>query len=402
MFFLELLLAIGFLFLAAITLVLGRNRLQFKGLREERKSQVGLSVALCIPARNEERNLSRCLDHALEQSYPHTTVYVLNDRSEDATKHILEHYKQRYGEKLQVLYGRPRPAGWLGKPNACAQLAAQAGAKDQNDLLLFLDADTWLDTDTVARMAGVFKEERIEFFTVWPEQRSGTEWERMVVPMVYYALLGLLPVKYTERKPRWMPAFFHKRYRAMFAAACGQFMAFRRMAYEAIGGHAAVRNEVVEDVMLARKVMQAGFRMRMYHGVGSVFCRMYDSPKSMFEGFRKNFLAGFDYNVPLFIFMAVLHFITFVLPAMVLLAALVPGAPVSDLSIGLSALLLVLAVFHRLVLAAWMNWPLRYAFTHILGVLWFQRLGIAVLRDYFSDRDVHWKGERIERPGKAE
>lgn len=397
---LELLLLVGLFFLSGITLVLLRNRLHFRGLYQEQEAAsaaAGLSVAICIPARNEEQNLNRCLDHALAQTYANTTVYVLNDRSADATGSILEHYKRRYGEKLQVLYGRTKPDSWLGKPNACAQLSQRAGGADKKDVLLFVDADTWLESGTAARTAGIFARDDVDFFTVWPEQRSGSRWERIVVPLIYYALLGLLPVVYTERKPHWMPAFFHRRYRDMFAAACGQFMAFRGTAYEAVGGHEAVRNEVVEDVMLARKVTQAGLKMRMYHGVDSVFCRMYDSEKSMFEGFRKNFLAGFDYNIPLFVLMAALHLITFVLPLAVLLfAAFLPEA-VSALSIGLSATLIVGAVLHRVLLAAWMNWPKRFAFTHIIGVLWFQRLGLITLWDYIRDRDVHWKGELIQR-----
>lgn len=394
---LEFLLFTGLFFLSGITLVLLRNRLQFKGLKQTPETGKQVSVAICIPARNEESNLNRCLDHALAQRYENTTVYVLNDRSADATGSILQHYKRRYGDKIQVLYGRDKPDCWLGKPNACAQLAARAG-RDKQDILLFADADTWLEPGTAGRTAGIFEKEPIDFFTVWPEQRSGSQWERIVVPLVYYALLGLLPAVYTERKPRWMPRFFHQRFRAMFAAACGQFMAFRRTAYETIGGHEAVKKEVVEDVMLARNIMQAGLRMRMYHGVGSVFCRMYDSEKSMFEGFRKNFLAGFDYNIPLFVFMAALHAITFLLPAGVLLVALFVPETISGLAVWLSAGLLLLAVLHRVLLAFWMNWPARFAFTHILGVLWFQRLGGIVLWDYLANREVHWKGERIRRP----
>ncbi|MFW6347590.1 MAG: glycosyltransferase [Cyclonatronaceae bacterium] len=395
--FLDVLLLTGLLFIGGITLVLLRNRVHFRRLRRVPEGGSGYSVGICIPARNEEQNLNRCLDHALAQRHEKTTVYVLNDRSSDATGSILEHYKRSYGEKLQILYGRTKPDSWLGKPHACAQLAARAGAQDKCDILLFADADTWLEPGTAGRTAGIFARAPIDFFTVWPEQRSGSRWERIVVPLVYYALLGLLPVMYTERKPRWMPAFFHRRYRAMFAAACGQFMAFRRDAYEAIGGHTAVRNEVVEDVMLARNVMQAGLKMRMYHGVGSVFCRMYDSEKSMFEGFRKNFLAGFDYNIPLFVSMALLHFITFILPLFVLIFAAFQPETVSLFSIWASVALLLLPILHRLLLGTWMQWPKRFAFTHILGVLWFQRLGLIALWDYLSDRDVHWKGERIGR-----
>lgn len=399
MYILEGLLFTGLFFLSGITLVLLRNRFQFRGFRfvSSKTENLTARVAICIPARNEELNIFRCLDHALAQTYANTTVYVLDDRSGDSTGAILERYKKNYGERMQILSGREKPDDWLGKPNACAQLAHKAGKEDLNDILIFADADTWLHARTAARAASLFSHEPLDFFTIWPEQRTGSWWENAVIPLVYYALLGLLPVRYTERKPRWMPAFFHKRYKDLFAAACGQFMAFRRSAYEAIGGHESVKNEIVEDVMLARRVLRAGLRMRMYHGVGAVFCRMYTSQKEMYEGFRKNFLAGFNYNIPLFLMMAVLHIITFLLPVGTLIYALFEPGLIPERLLWLSGGLIVLTLLHRLILAMWMNWPKRHIFTHVIAVAWFQRLGLVTLWDFITKREVSWKGERIKR-----
>ncbi len=395
MIFLESLLWAGFIVLLGISFVFLRNRVQFRSIAETtRAADSELSVAVCIPARNEESTIRFCLDHLLSQTYTNMQIYVLNDRSTDQTGAILEQYENLHGDKMKVLQGRPRPEGWLGKPYACHQLSEEA----TEDVLIFADADTWMHPDLVKRIVGSFNRNNIDFITIWPEQKLKSFWERTVVPLVYYALLGLLPVAYTERKPRWMPEFFHARFKTLFAAACGQFMAFRRETYQQIEGHEAVKDAVVEDVMLAREILDHGFRMRMYHGVSALFCRMYDSQKAMFEGFRKNFLAGFNYNIPLFLLMAFVHLITFLLPWAVLAASLF--VEVSDTAFNLSAGIILLYTTHRVILALWMKWGISYALLHAVGVVWFQRLGVVTLIDYIKGRTVSWKGDAIHPAGK--
>jgi len=387
---LESLLFAGFLFLAGITLVLFRNRFQFRGISdEERAEDSDLSVAVCIPARNEESTIRMCLDHALSQSYANTRVYVLNDRSTDDTSVILDQYSKVHSDKLVIAHGKERPEGWLGKPYACHQLSKLV----KEDIIIFIDADTWMHPDVVNKIVGSFNRNNIDFITIWPEQKLKSFWEKTVVPLVYYALLGLLPVIYTERKPRWMPGFFHFRFKTMFAAACGQFMAFRLETYRQIDGHKSVKKSIVEDVMLARKIIEHGFRMRMYHGVDAFYCRMYDSEETMMQGFRKNFLAGFDYNIPLFIFMAVMHLVAFILPFLVLLAALI--LPVSTLAVELAVINIILFSVHRIILALWMKWDVSKAFLHVVGVGWFQKLGFITLIDFLKGRAVKWKDDDI-------
>jgi len=387
---LESLMIAGFLFLAGITFVFFRNIFQFRGIKDEEKAEdTDLSVAVCIPARNEESTIRMCLDHALSQNYANTRVYVLNDRSTDGTTSILDQYSKVHSDKLVIENGKERPEGWLGKPYACHQLSKMV----KEDIIIFVDADTWMHPDVVNKIVGSFNSNNIDFITIWPEQKLKSFWEKTVVPLVYYALLGLLPVVYTERKARWMPGFFHFRFKTLFAAACGQFMAFRLETYRQIDGHKSVKKSIVEDVMLARKIIEHGFRMRMYHGIDAFYCRMYSSEKNMKEGFRKNFLAGFDYNIPLFVFMAVMHLIAFILPFLVLLTAIF--LPVSEIAVQLAVFNIALFTLHRIMLARWMKWDVPQAFLHVLGVCWFQKLGLITLIDYFKGRTIKWKDDEI-------
>jgi chlorobactene glucosyltransferase len=82
-------------------------------------------VSVLVPARNEERNIARCIGSLLAQDYPAFEVIVLDDQSTDGTQAILERMT-RAETRLRVLPGQPLPPGWLGKNWACAQLAAQA------------------------------------------------------------------------------------------------------------------------------------------------------------------------------------------------------------------------------------------------------------------------------------
>jgi len=394
---LELLLLLAVLFLVTKSAVLIRNRFEFTALSSCRITPEILqpTVAVCVPARNEENTLGICLDSVLCQNYPHLKVYVLNDRSTDGTGDIIRLAKQRFGDKLETLSGAERPAGWLGKPWACHQLSEAT----REDILVFADADTWLEPDAISKLVAAFSKGSQDFITVWPQQKTVTFWEKVIVPLVYYALLGFLPVKYTERKPRWMPAFFHQKFRTLFAAACGQFVAFRKETYKAIGGHTSVKNEVVEDVWLARNVLQQGFRMRMFHGVDAVHCRMYRSHEEIWNGFRKNFFAGFDNNLWLFLLMSVLHFLAYILPVGVLITHFF--IPVSDTSLILALTMVGIFLIHRLLLGTWFRWPVHYGLLHSLGVIWFQLLAIRVLSDYFFRKPVTWKGEAINQEVKS-
>lgn len=348
------------------------------------------SVSICIPARNEERAIERSVQSALDQTYSKVEVVVLNDESTDATPNILDRIKKNNQEKLYIIQGENKPDNWIGKPWACHQLSEKASG----ELLLFMDADAWLEPNAVNRIVQSMRHQHVDFITVWPIQKLGTFWEKVVIPVMYYGLLSLLPARYVHRKPQWLPSSLERKFASSFAAACGQCMVFSQKAYQAIGGHQSVKDEIVEDVALAKQIKRNGFTMRMYHGRGAVHCRMYTSEDEMWQGFRKNFLALYNNSIPTFIFMAVLNFIVYVAP----FATLLLGIILENLSLAFLSIVAVgLIIVQRLVLARWYQWELSYAVTHPLGVLWFLRLGLQVLTDYFSGISPQWKGRPIQK-----
>jgi len=381
--------AVGYLVITSVVFFL--NRRDFGPLLPAKNNifdEQSPTVSICIPARNEENVIQKCLESALTQNYPNFEVIVLDDESTDRTPHILKELKSSRPHTLKVIEGEPKPENWLGKPWACQQLSEEAEGK----ILIFIDADTWLDKNMVSKIVRTMGHDVVDFLTIWPKQQLGTFWERTVIPLVYYALLSLLPARYVYKVPSWVPDMLKPLVRPLFAAACGQCMAFKRSAYDIIGGHASVKTEVVEDVALAKKIKEQGLKMKMYHGEASISCRMYTSGKELKEGFSKNFLAGFNYNIPGFLLMGLLHLIVFVLPFVTLPAGILSG----DFPLALiSAFCIGIILVHRFILARWFDWKSSYAFSHPLAVLWFQKLGIELIRNHLSGKKSSWKGRTV-------
>ncbi len=379
---------ISLIWLIITGIILIRNQFEFKKLTKlNPSSDSKLFFSICIPARNEEKVIARCINSIQKQSYENFEILVLNDESEDKTGEILD--RIRLDEpKLTVLDGSPKPDDWLGKPYACYQIAQKA----KGDFLIFIDADTWWSDDALAKMAKVIRNKRLDAFTVWPNQHFGSRLEQIVLPLVYYALNSLLVASHVTEAPKWIPSFIRKRVAPNFAAANGQCIGFSRESYKMINGHESVKNEVVEDVELAKNLIRSNQKLQMFNGINEVHCRMYDEPAKIWNGFRKNFLAGFGNNLILFTIAWALHIIVFILPYFILAYALYHS--MLTLSI-LSFTALFLIFMHRVLLSRQYGWKVSYAFTHLLGVLWFQGLALQCVFDLVFGSKVKWKERSV-------
>jgi chlorobactene glucosyltransferase len=378
-----------FLFLTSVVLI--RNRFEFLSLRNQNFSpEYQPRISVCVPARNEEENIGRLLQSVCGQSYPDFELLVLDDQSSDRTPEIIDSLREKHPGRIIKIAGQEKPGGWLGKPWACRQLADRASG----DILLFLDADTKLYPGILHQIAGAFHKHNLDVITVWPGQEMKSFWEKLIIPLIYYSLVTFLPAKYVYRSPRWLPPGLRKVFGPYFAAACGQCIGFKADAYKSIGGHESVKNCIVEDVELAKRAKRLGLTLRMFEGLGSISCRMYQSEKEIFNGLRKNFFAGFNRSVIFFGSMGLLHLAVFVVPFLTLPYSVI----VSDAVLfNVSAAAVSIILLHRMILSHWFSWDPAYGLLHPLAVLWFQRLALVCLFDYYSGRKVLWKGRNIER-----
>jgi chlorobactene glucosyltransferase len=255
-------------------------------------------VSILIPARNEAAVIAKSVQRLLAQTYPRFELLLLDDNSTDGTGRIAQQAAST-DDRFRLISGQPLPAGWLGKNWACHQLAQEA----RGDLLLFLDADVQCTPDAVAALVTLRAQTQADLLTVWPTQVTVTWAERLVVPLMSLAILAYLPL---------LPV--HHTSLAIFAAANGQCLLFRRAAYQQINGHTAVRDQVVEDVLLARRIKAAGLRLRMADGAGLVSCRMYDGWPAVRDGYAKNLLAGHGNSIPFLAVSTLFHWLIFIGP----------------------------------------------------------------------------------------
>ena len=228
-------------------------------------------VSVLVPMRDEVARAGDCLAAVLAQDGV-AEVLVLDDGSSDGTGGVAR------AMGVRVLPGRPPPAGWLGKPHACQQLAD--AADPASDVLLFLDADVLLRPGAVAAAVALLGE--LDLVCPYPRQVAGTVAERLVQPLLQWSWLTFLPLRLAERSPR-----------PSLAAANGQLLAVRRAAYDRAGGHAAVRAEVVEDVALLRAVKRAGGRGGVADGTALADCRMYAGWAELRDGYSKSLWSAF-------------------------------------------------------------------------------------------------------------
>jgi glycosyltransferase involved in cell wall biosynthesis len=230
-------------------------------------------VSIIVPARNEEANLGDCLRSLVGQDGAAFEVIVVDDGSTDRTRAIAESF-----DGVRVIEAPLLPTGWMGKNNAVvAGVAVARGA-----WLLFTDADTAHVAGSLARALAEAKEHGADMLSYSPEQIAVTFWEIAVLPVVFAELVRAYPPLVVSD-----PA-------SPIAAANGQYILIRREAYDAVGGHRAIAESLLEDVALARAVKGAGLRIRFRYAADAVRTRMYRNFGQLREGWTKNLALLFS------------------------------------------------------------------------------------------------------------
>lgn len=242
-------------------------------------------VSVVIPARDEARNIERCLRSVLAAAYPRLEVIVVDDHSGDGTGAIAR--RTAGGDpRVRVIANPDLPPGWFGKPWACHNGAAAA----RGEILCFIDADTVHAPDLVPRAVNAMRSRRASMVSVAGTQELGSFWEMVIQPQLF----GMLSVRYGGTES------VNESPRAWDKIANGQCIFVTREGYDRIGGHGAVRGEVAEDLMLAQRLFAAGERTALVLGVDQLRTRMYTSLGEIVRGWRKNVYAGGANALPKF------------------------------------------------------------------------------------------------------
>lgn len=340
-------------------------------------------VSILIPARNEAMRIERCVRSLLAQDYPDFEILVLDDQSTDKTRFIVAHLAAGTSH-LRILDGITPESGWLGKHWACHQLAQAA----TGEYLLFIDADTTHTPSMLRDTVNAAIAMKTDLLSLYPIEEMGTWAEKLALPFVQYSSLGFLPSQ--------LAAYLRI---PIFAAANGQFIFFRREAYEALGGHASVRTEVLDDVMLGRRAVALGMRWRLVDGTRQVTCRMYSSATKLINGLSKNTFALFGSSVLVFTICILGMAAGWLQPFVVLLTALA-GHPLPHYPAHLAAIAVAeqmgvgVLIYSRTHVRPWLGFLLPATVLFIIAIS--VRSSILTLGGKASWKDrslprTHWK-----------
>ena len=232
-----------------------------------------LELSVIVPARNEEDCLGACLTSLVAQSDEFFLLgrdwelLVVDDGSMDRTRAIAESFPG-----VTVVDPAKLETGWTGKANACWTAAQQA----RGQWLLFTDADTVHELGNLRRAIHEAEKYSVGVLSYSPKQLVSGLWQRALMPLIFCELaLAYPPEKVSNPELR-------------IAAANGQFLLAKREAYKAIGGHAAVKGEILEDVELAFLAKRRKVGLRFRYAADALSTRMYRSVGAMIEGWTKN------------------------------------------------------------------------------------------------------------------
>lgn len=350
------------------------------------QEQASPHVSIIVPARNEERNIQRCVTSLLEQRYPAFEVIVVDDNSTDGTAQLLDLLARTHPRraKLRVLHVHTLPESWAGKPHALHSGVQEA----HGEYILFTDADTWHAPEALSTAMARARSRQVDLLSLGTAQELPGFWERVLMPLAYLGISMQYPPRQVNNP------------RSPVALANGQYILLRRAVYELLGGYARadLRGTLLDDRDLAYLVKKQGFRLEMVDGRDLVRVRMYRGLRETWRGWRKNVFLGSRGGLP-FVLLALCG-----LPMVTILPFLLPlwfwfsrrARRQNMVQSGEAALLSALELGPLLTYRHWIDRelgvPWYIVFTHPLAGLLFTGILAQSTWRVLTRRGVDWRG----------
>jgi len=314
----------------------------------------------------------------LSTTYPRLELIVVDNASTDATVDAARGAAAR-DARVRIVANSPLPEGWFGKQWACATGAAAA----RGDLLGFMDADTWQAPDLVTRAVNAMRARGSDLLSVAGMQELGSFWERLIQPQIFAIMLQRFGGTELVNRSR----------NASQKIANGQCIWMRRDAYETLGGHAAVKHEVAEDLALAQLWFRAGRTVTLVLGLAQLSTRMYTSLRELIDGWGKNIYAGGRNAMPLGAFGRAIF------PLLLVTPGLLGVAPPIVLALGLlgivgsgsltwAAIATAANLIWWVLAYRWLRLSPAYALLHPLGAALVLYIAVGAIA---RGRRVRWK-----------
>lgn len=237
---------------------------------KEFKNNLFPMVSIILPSRNEEKYIGRCLDSLLRQDYLNYEIIAIDDSSSDKTGEIIKKYSNSHSNIIYV-DAEPKPDGWTGKNWACHQ----GYLKSKGNLILFTDADTTHSVSTISLAVAHLTSEELDAITAIPKILGHDFWTKITLPILWtFSLARFSALK--ANNPKTKVGYFF-----------GSFFVIKRNVYVKVGTHKSVREEIIEDGELGRKVKEHGFRLRVVHGERNINAVWARDASTLWHGLRR-------------------------------------------------------------------------------------------------------------------
>jgi hypothetical protein len=235
-------------------------------------------ISVILAARNESKHIGDAVRKLLLQNYPNFELITVNDRSDDDTLSILQAIQD---PRLKVVDITTLPKGWLGKTHALYQ----AYLASSGEWLLFTDADVKFDPATLRDAIDTVQQRSLDHLALFPKVELVSYLETIFV--AYFTLT------FNMRFRTWAARF--RRSRAF--VGIGAFNLVRRTAYEKIGTHKSIALDIADDMMLGKRIKQAGFRQMGMNGDRHISVRWVEGARGVMNSLHKNGFRGLNYNL---------------------------------------------------------------------------------------------------------
>ena len=336
-------------------------------------------VTIIVTARNEEEKIGACLSSLTKQEYANFEVVVVDDSSIDRTRDIALEVAAR-DNRIRVFSAGPKPQGWVGKSFACFR----GYESSRGEILLFVDADSTFHRSVVLDSVNYLLAKNYDILSISPRVNLKGILAMSTLPLVSCAIDLLYPLtKVNDEKSERAYVF-------------GTFILVKKKVYEAIGGHRAVRDLIVEDAAIAQRAKSSGFKLRVELGPEFLSTDWEHEPRKIYSGLERVTSTSIRKYGLASILNAVLLFFLAIYPILFAVFVVLTSLDNSVLIVGFFASLLNISIFlaifaseTRLVAGKVGFIPLLYP----LGVLIFISAIVTTSVKVSRGRGIEWKGD---------
>jgi len=330
-------------------------------------------ISVLIPVRNEEEDIRNCILSLIEQNYPRLEIIVLDDDSTDNTFQIVKELATQ-SKKLKLIKGKSLPKNWNGKNWACHQLSQLA----RGEWFLFTDADTIHKANSISKAFAVAHKNNAGFITFLPGLTMKTWSEKLLLPIIHFAFTVLVPFNLINYSG-------HSR----IPVGIGPFMFVKKKSFLACGGYKAIKNEIVDDMALAKAIHKNNEKITVISGSPFMNVRFYTKLQEIWNGFSKNSYPAIGSSPHYLLFVIIFCYFLFVYPYLSLW-----GAFGSNEGLTHPLLQVCIISFMKIFLALKFETSLFYGLLHPFSVILWLLILLNSFRLSVFKKKFEWK-ERL-------